>query len=74
MTLNNVVMQQRRDTAEAWRTANPVLAAGQIGIEKDTTFMKIGDGTTPWRLLPYASVPMISVEEIDALFADIKGE
>lgn len=46
-------MQQRRATAAAWTTANPVLAAGEIGEETDTWFVKIGDGTTTWANLPY---------------------
>lgn len=68
----NVIMRQRRDTAENWRVKNPVLEDGQIGYEINTGFSKIGDGVTTWRLLPYASVPMISDEIIDALFADIQ--
>lgn len=66
-----VIMRQRRDTAANWRKENPVLAAGQIGVESDTTFVKIGDGVTEWRLLPYTSVPMIPDEIIDALFAEL---
>jgi hypothetical protein len=71
MILNNVVMRQRRDTASGWKDKNPVLDAGQIGVETDTTFVKIGDGVTAWRLLPYTCVPMISDEVIDALFVGL---
>lgn len=50
-------MWQRRDTAANWTTANPVLAAGEIGVElggtpEDTQF-KIGTGSHPWNALPY---------------------
>lgn len=46
-------MQQRRGTAEQWTSANPVLAAGEIGFETDTNQFKMGDGTTTWANLSY---------------------
>ena len=67
----NVIMQQRRDTANNWEAKNPVLEDGQTGYETNTGFSKLVDGVTPWHLLPYAGVPIISDERIDALFADI---
>lgn len=45
----------RRGTAAEWTTANPILAAGEMGIETDTRKFKFGDGTTPWNTLDYAS-------------------
>ena len=49
------VIQLRRGTAAAWAAANTVLAAGEMGTETDTGRFKIGDGTTGWNALPYAS-------------------
>lgn len=46
-------MIQRRGTAAEWTAANPVLAAGEIGFETDTTKFKFGDGTTTWNSIPY---------------------
>ena len=46
-------MQQRRGTASEWTTANPTLAAGEIGFETDSGKFKIGDGTTAWSSLNY---------------------
>jgi hypothetical protein len=43
----------RRDLAINWLTTNPVLAEGEMGYEKDTGKMKIGDGVTPWNTLQY---------------------
>lgn len=43
----------RRGTAEAWEAANPVLAYGEPGYEKDTGKLKIGDGDHHWSDLPY---------------------
>ena len=41
-------MQQRRGTSEQWSTANPILAAGEIGYETDTNEFRIGDGVNRW--------------------------
>jgi uncharacterized protein YoxC len=46
-------MQQRRGTAAQWTEANPVLAAGEIGFETDTSKFKIGDGDNQWADLEY---------------------
>lgn len=46
-------MIQRRGTAAEWSSANPVLAAGEIGFETDTQKFKFGDGTTAWADITY---------------------
>jgi hypothetical protein len=46
---------QRNDTAAAWASANPILGAGEIGLESDTGKFKIGNGTTAWNSLAYWS-------------------
>ena len=43
----------RRDTASNWNTANPVLSAGEIGLESNTNKIKLGDGTNHWQDLDY---------------------
>jgi len=43
----------RSDTAANWTAANPVLLAGEIGVETDTRKYKIGDGSTAWAGLSY---------------------
>ena len=43
----------RRDTAANWTSTNPVLGAGELGFETNTTKFKIGDGTTAWASLNY---------------------
>jgi len=48
-------MQQRRGTAAQWTGANPILAAGEIGFESDTSKFKIGDGVNHWDDLVYYS-------------------
>lgn len=47
------LIQVRRDTAANWTSVNPTLAQGEIGLETDTGFEKIGDGTTAWNSLAY---------------------
>lgn len=49
-------IQLRRDTAANWTSANPTLAAGELGLETDTTYYKIGNGSTAWTSLAYGSI------------------
>lgn len=53
-------IQLRRGTASQWTSANPTLAAGEVGIETDTLRIKIGDGSTAWNSLAYSAVGTIS--------------
>ena len=46
-------MQQRRGTAAQWTAANPILAAGEIGFETDTSRFKMGNGSSTWSALTY---------------------
>ena len=46
-------IQIRRDVALKWSINNPILLDGEIGYETDTTYIKIGDGTTYWNDLSY---------------------
>jgi hypothetical protein len=48
-------IQLRRDTSSNWTANNPTLAAGEFAWESDTNRFKIGDGTTAWTSLGYAS-------------------
>ena len=45
--------QLRRGTSATWREKNPLLLAGEPGYELDTHKVKIGDGTSYWKDLPY---------------------
>lgn len=53
-TLNTKIVL-RNDLAAIWAEKNPKLLAGEIGIEKDTGLMKIGDGENYWNDLEYAN-------------------
>lgn len=45
----------RRDTAANWAFVNPVLSAGEPGLETDTGKTKYGDGTSLWNNLAYTA-------------------
>ena len=45
------------NTRSQWLALNPVLMAGEPGVEKDTDNLKIGDGLTAWNKLPYHGCP-----------------
>ena len=50
-------IQLRRDTAANWTSSNPVLRAGEFGIETDTLKFKIGNGSSTWtQIANYANV------------------
>lgn len=49
-----IKIQLRNDTSAAWSAANPVLMRGEVGIDRDSGRLKIGDGVTAWNALPFA--------------------
>ena len=49
-------IQLRRDSAANWTAVNPVLAAGEPGLETDTGRLKYGDGVTHWNSLNYPTL------------------
>ena len=51
LTIESV--QLKRGTAAAWTSKNPVLKAGEPGLETDTKKLKFGDGATAWTALEY---------------------
>lgn len=40
-------------TAQEWVSKNPILLAGELGVESDTEQLKIGDGIHTWKELEY---------------------
>ena len=67
-------VQQSYDSAQNWTTNNPVLLAGEIGVESDTGLMKIGNGTSNWVDLDYfagnpADVQALITENEDNYYA-----
>ena len=56
-----VQIQFRRDTTSNWTASNPVLAAGELGLDLTTYTYKIGNGASTWNQLPYQSMPNSAV-------------
>jgi hypothetical protein len=54
-------MQQKRGTASRWTSTNPILLAGEIGVETDTNKLKVGNGTDHWNDLNYTGVDVNSI-------------
>lgn len=59
----------RRDVSTNWTSINPILSDGEMGYEKDTGKMKIGDGIKRWNQLAY--FPNIPTTFFDGGFPSI---
>lgn len=59
-------IQLRRDTAEKWKSVNPILMEGEVGFETDTRLRKIGDGVNRWNDLEYLKAEGIVQESGDS--------
>jgi hypothetical protein len=57
----------RRDLAANWLIADPVLSAGEIGLESDTNKIKLGDGSTHWEQLDYFYGALDVVNYVESL-------
>lgn len=56
--MNNILKTRivlRNDIAANWTANNPIMLTGELGVESDTGYFKIGDGATTWNDLPYAN-------------------
>lgn len=49
----DIRIREKYDTKANWLYYDPVLFAGELGIESDTLKFKVGDGAHPWSELPY---------------------
>jgi hypothetical protein len=49
------VIKLRRSTTSQWETTNPVLASGEPGFDTTLNKMKVGNGSSTWTALGYAS-------------------
>lgn len=50
-------MQQKRMSASDWRTSSLILLEGELGIETDTGFVKVGNGRSRFGELQYLTGP-----------------
>lgn len=60
----------RRGTTLEWLRSNPVLGPGEPGYNSTSRRLKVGDGATPWRDLPYldesSSAGLLLQEHVDS--------
>lgn len=74
----NIRLQLYNGTSSEWEESDLILRAGEPAYESDTTKLKIGDGRSLYRDLPYISVGEIDVRELSeeqkALIRGPKGE
>lgn len=61
-----VQMKIRRGTASEWSTSNPILSDGELGYEKDTQKLKVGNGTAAWNDLAYSFAGSSTVNLVQA--------
>jgi hypothetical protein len=59
----------RRDLAATWTSVDPVLSAGEIGLESDTDKIKLGDGTSSWTELDYFYGSLANTPYVQSLVA-----
>jgi hypothetical protein len=62
--MSTVRIQVRRGTAAQWTSVNPILAAGELGVESDTNLFKFGNGSSTWTVLSYANNSDVAIGEI----------
>jgi hypothetical protein len=70
-----IQIQFRRGTASEWTSANPILAVGEMGLETDTNYFKIGNGTTAWTSLAYGGIQgQDGVDGTDGINGDFSSQ
>ena len=60
----------RRGTTAEWTAANPVLSAGEPGVDLDTGEQRLGDGVTAWSSLPITGDLAPALAAVDDLHLD----
>lgn len=51
----NVRIKNKYKKSDEWKVENPILLAGEIGVEADTNRFKFGDGEKNWKDLSYSN-------------------
>lgn len=65
------VIKFRRDTAANWASVDPVLAAGEAGLETDSGLVKYGNGTSAWADLQYTAASLVKTKVQNATGSSI---
>ena len=72
--MSGLALLLRRDTFANWNSINPILADGEMGIEKGSGQYKIGNGITRWIDLPYGGIAGGKGEKGDQGDQGLKGD
>lgn len=70
-TIVKTTFQVKRASAKRWEELNFLLAAGEPGYELDTGKLKVGNGVTPWKELPYIGEVELPAADSSILIATI---
>lgn len=57
---------QRAGTTAEWASVNPILAAGEFGVDRTLNRAKLGDGATPWSSLGWTT---LSTDEVASMLS-----
>jgi hypothetical protein len=60
----NYRIKIKRATSTRWSEINPVLLAGELGLESDMARLKVGDGVSTWNDLEYLYVDPSPIDNI----------
>lgn len=69
----NIEFQWQRGTAVRLAQLDPILRGGEPCYETDTGWFKIGNGFTPWSLLPYYMDEAGTRALVEELLAELGG-
>ncbi len=56
----NTIFLVRGDTTANWENKNPILKNREVAYDKTANRLKVGDGTTAWKSLPYVKPDVIN--------------
>lgn len=59
------IFQFRRGSTEEWKSVNPILRSGEPAWDSTLRKMKIGDGITNWKDLPYQENELDDIDIIN---------
>jgi len=60
---SDIAIKIRRGSNAAWIAANPILQAGELGLNTDNNRLKVGNGTLAWNSLSYINISPGDVNE-----------
>jgi len=68
-------IQIRRDSESNWNNINPILADGELALTYDNNQIKIGDGSTNWSGLSYATgAPNLATVATSGSYTDLTNK